>query len=327
MTYHEDCIQDLNHHLSSASGVLIVTHQNPDVDAIGSSLAWQEVLYQQGIQSYIWCDDISYKFFNFLDNHRNVKRAIPDKSKYDTLLVLDASHLKRVKNLDRLNLSLDRMTVVNIDHHPDNSLFGNINYVKNCSSVGEYSTELFEKMRWEINEVVANALYAAVLFDTGCFLNTNVTKETYQTMSLLLEKGADHNVIVEKMFESHDPQSFETFTLALKNKVIRKGAYAYSFLPEDISEGRLKVIEFLRKIEKIHVVLMFKALEKGGIKISLRSKTSFDVSKFSQQFGGGGHHRASGILMQGTLEETIETVIKQLEKDLTDPLFFRENDV
>ena len=326
MTFREDSIQDLNHHLSSASGVLIVTHQNPDVDAIGSSLAWQEALKLQGIETYIWCDDISYKFFDYLENHRSVKRAIPDKSKFDTVLVLDASHFNRVKNIDRLNLDIDHMTVINIDHHPDNSLFGNVNYVKNRSSVGEYSTELFVEMNWEINETIANYLYAAILFDTGCFSNTNVTKETYQVMSTLLQYGANHNYLIEKMYESYPPETFETLKISMENKVVKVKAYAYSYLPKTLSEGRLKIIEFLRKIEGIHVAIMFKELERGIVKISLRSKTNFDVSKFAQLFNGGGHHKASGINIEGALHPTIETVISRLEGALTDPEFYRKAD-
>jgi phosphoesterase RecJ-like protein len=313
-------VRDLEHHLLNASRVLILTHQQPDADAIGSAIAWALQLEAQGISSYIWAAEKLYDLFDYMPSVSLVQNALPKFNDFDTLLVVDCSSASRIKDFDLLNLDLNGMTVINIDHHPDNDYFGNVNIVELISSVGELSSVLFSMLNWTITPDIATCLYAALLFDTGCFTNTNVTPQTFRLSATLLEQGARAMYVTEQMFESFSPASFETLRVGLERLIIRDG-YAYSTLTKEIFEGPVKLIDFIRKLSGIQVAIVFREMENDIIKVNLRSKTLFSVSKFASLFGGGGHHRAAGIMLQGPLQDIEAQICSRLETVLNDPAY------
>ncbi len=314
-------LQDLNHHLLNASRVLILTHQQPDLDAIGSALSWSHQLKAQGISSYIFVADKLYNQFDFLPGLSAVQKNLPKFKDFDTLLVLDCSNLSRVKNIDSLKLDLNSMTVINIDHHTDNTFFGNVNLVEDISSVGELSCMIFSELKWTITPDIATCLYAAILFDTGCFTNTNVSPQTFRVCAQLVQANARAHYVTEQMYESYSQASYATLRVGLERLQVRK-EYAFTSIPKEVREGDIKLIEFIRKLSGIQVALVFREMENGSIKVSLRSKSTFSVSKFAALFGGGGHHRASGIIVEGLLKETMEQMCKKLEDVLPDPSFY-----
>ena len=315
-----ELISDLRHHLFNASRVLIVTHQQPDCDAIGSCLAWSLQLAREGISSYIWTAERLYDQFDYLPSIGQVQQTMPRFTDFDTLLVLDCSSISRVKDLDSLRLDLGGMTVINIDHHPDNTYFGDVNLVYLVSSVGELSTLLFSSLGWELTPDIATCLYAAVLFDTGCFTNTNVTAQTFSVCSELMEAEASVEAVTTAMYESYSLASYETLRIGLDRLQMGKG-YAWTSIPKSASEGPMKIIDFVRKLTGIQVAMVLREMDDDVVKVNLRSKTDFSVSKFAAQFGGGGHHKASGIFMRGSLVEVEHQLCEALDAALLDPSF------
>ncbi len=304
---------------SQAQSILITGHKDPDIDAIGSCIAFKKVLDTFAIPNIVWFEDSLETYATHLPSSNQIKKTIPTYP-IDTLIILDSPHLGRIRNQAAIESLIQRFKpmVINIDHHPDNTLFGNINIVKpGISSVGELLFHIFSYLNWPISSETASCLYAAISFDTGRFLFSNVTERTFLSASKLLRAGAKAYELSQKMYENKTLQTFDLIQIALSRMVIdNKKRFAYTTLPIDAPEGEMKVIDFIRQLGGIDVFVVFSESKNGEVKLNLRSKGGFNVSKFAAQFGGGGHALAAGITMQGTLEEVTQTIIQQLDQCL-----------
>jgi len=309
---------ELKHHLTTCKNVLIVTHQFPDMDGMGACLALYEYLNAHDKKAVVWSSQELGKDFKFLRYAHHVQHKYPSDFKFDTLFVLDASHFNRVKNHQLITYDPDKVTVINIDHHPDNSLFGDINIVPHLSSVGEIMTLFFQAIKADITPTMATSLYAAMSFDTGRFGHNNVTSQTLRLASLLLESGADNFEITQHLDENKSPEDFQLVKYAIENLVVNEDlGYVYTHIPNIYAESHFKVIDFIRLLTGIDIFLVFQEIGTKKVKVNLRSKTKFDVSTFAQKFGGGGHKRASGILVEKPLEATKKEILDELVNDLT----------
>jgi phosphoesterase RecJ-like protein len=311
---------DLSCQLLNASNVLILTHQDPDFDAVGSSLAWYKMLTLHDIPATIYIADDIKNNFSFLPNANLIKGGMIRADQFDTILVLDSSDSSRVKRWNDLTFSEESVTVINIDHHSDNTGFGNYNIVENVSSVGELSFLLFSDLGWVIDEDIATCLYCAILFDTGGFMNSNVTAQTFHVCEHLLTAGATHNDIIETMYESIDVTDYDALKIMLSRLVVTTG-FAYSTLPSDTPSSAINLISYIRRIKNIEVAFIVKETDAGMVKVSLRSKGNFNVSKFAGLFGGGGHFKASGIKVTAELDEFVQEITSRLTESLADPAF------
>lgn len=306
--------QFLDHLKHEAKNVLIVTHRDPDIDALGSCLAMQFQLNRLCIQNTIWtADHLADGDMVFLPGLSNITHSLKQIQRFDTLLVLDCSNLGRVKHSDKLDPFLEDLTVVNIDHHSDNSLFGDINIYEPISSVGELLCGLIETYNWPISKEVATCLFAAMSFDTGRFLHSNTTQLTLQRAAQMVSYGADPFMIGEAMFQNKSKASFDLMQVALNYLTTcpEKG-YVYTVIPFGSPNGEIKVVDFIRQLGGYEIYIVFRERYKGEIRVNLRSKESFNVQEFSAQFGGGGHPCASGISLQGTMEEIQNKILTAL---------------
>ena len=302
--------------LSSYQGILIVTHQDPDLDAIGSCLALHFYLESLSIPHTISVLDSLAPSLSFLPDIHCIHNSFPDLTSIDTLIVLDCSDISRVKGYEALDLAQFN-TVINIDHHPDNTLFGTVNIMEPLSSVGEMLYHLFRSLNWKISSSAATALYAAIIFDTGRFLFSNVTSETLSAASELVSSGADSYSIPQQLYETKSKDTFDLIQYALKNLIVSEDyGYAHTSLPSSMAQIDYKVIDLIRQLGGPEIFFVAQELDSSKVKINLRSKSDFDVSLFSKQFGGGGHKKASGILMQGSLDKVVSSLCQALEAAL-----------
>jgi phosphoesterase RecJ-like protein len=321
MMKSDQTIEDLGHHLTHSAGVLVLTHQDPDFDAIGSSLAWCLQLQKLDVPFYFYVADTVYAQFQFLPYIHLIRQDMPKLSSFDTVLALDCSNLDRIRKWDQLEVGDESsLAIINIDHHQDNRRFGNFNVVEMVSSVGELTCHMFQQLGWSISADQATCLYAAMMYDTGSFLNSNVKPETFRVAATLLEAGADTEKVIQNMYENLTSEDYEALKIMLEHLVV-EGGIAYSILPPEIPNTSLKLIHYIRQLSGIEVALLFRSQENDTVQISLRSKSDFSVSKFSALFGGGGHHRASGIMMAGSLAQVSREVISKLKKSILDPQF------
>lgn len=303
--------------IKEAKRILITAHRFPDTDAAGSCIALAEKLKEQGKDVIIWLADGVHDNFNFLPLTETIEKKFPSNFKFNLLIVLDCSDLNRVKKYEEFDLLNHDYKTINIDHHSDNTFFGDINIVEQISSVGELLFKYFKALNWTINKQLATCLYSAISFDTGRFAYSSVTAQTMTSAAELITCGAEPAPITRALDENRSVEDLDLIKVAIDNLVVNnEKKYAYSVLPKSAPKGKIKLIDFIRKLKDYEVFIIFQELKPYVTKINLRSKTYFNVAQFASQFGGGGHIHAAGILIDNSVNDIKEDLLEKLEKEL-----------
>ncbi|NBV82790.1 bifunctional oligoribonuclease/PAP phosphatase NrnA [bacterium] len=303
-------VEALRRLISGSRRPLITVHRDPDTDAIGSALAWAELLKQTGAQPTIWVADELDAYLRWLPGVDAIQRDWDDAASYDAIWVLDCSNLERVRQHERITGWQGRCPIVNIDHHADNSLFGDVVVVDVISSVGEFLVWIAEQLALPVTPTIATCLYAAICFDTGRFLYSNTTAQTLEAAAILVRTGINPGDLGRQMFESVPSAALSVLNVALSRMVIEpERRLAYTSLPADVGVETIKAVDFIRQIEDADIVVVFRDQGDGTIRVNLRSKRDIAVNTIAHQFGGGGHAKASGIKMVGSLETVMDKVL------------------
>jgi bifunctional oligoribonuclease and PAP phosphatase NrnA len=298
--------------LSRPEPFLLVTHCDPDFDAVGSCIGLQSGLTNIGKSSQIWIPDELPQGSHCLGETHLISTQLPDT--YSTVIFLDAASEGRIRHFEMIDR--DKFWI-NIDHHQDNTLFGDSNWVSKASSVSEMITSLLAVSGWTISTSAANWLYAGIFFDTGGFQHSNVSHETFDATSLLLKFGANPNEISEKLFSPMPLAALYAVQNGLQNlEIDAEAGLAITWIPKSHGEYGYSVVDFIRRLEGIDVVAVFREVEANLTKVNLRSKTEFSVATIAAQFGGGGHHKAAGISLHLPLLDARNQVTAVLKKEL-----------
>ena len=307
-------VQSLLTQFEHTQQALITVHEFPDLDAVGAALALYLYLKSKHKEVTIWIAQPLDDTFDFLPCVDVVVQQIPRDFVFDTIFVLDCSNTDRVRHFSKLPIS-DQL-IVNIDHHPDNEMFGDINYVKIVSSVGEILADLFITNQFTLTPEIATCLYAAVVFDTGRFAYSNVTAHTFKIASNLISAGANVSEI-NSAIEENKSQDDLIYLKSAIDALSIDSDYRIAYTSVTVRKcQKIIVIDFIRQLADIDVFLVFQVLNDNLIKVNLRSKTDFDVSAFSKQFGGGGHRKAAGILYKGSLQNCRDELLSALKNAL-----------
>jgi phosphoesterase RecJ-like protein len=303
---------------------LITAHVNLEGDSLGSQLAMKELLDALGKEAFIYDADQVPEHLRFLPKADRVLNKITSADKFDVALVLDCPTLKRV---GKVADSIKDKFIVNIDHHISNEKFGRINWVDaKASSAGEMVYRLFKDMDVELTKEAALCLYIAILTDTGSFNYDNTSKVTHEIAGELLGYGLDPAEVSENVYERRDIADIKLLGRVLSTvKVDKTGDIAYMELTKkmleetgaDISKSE-GLVNYARSIDKVMVAMLFREDPKypGKIHVSFRAKADADVNKIASSFGGGGHTKASGCVIDGTLAEVENKVIAKVEEML-----------
>ncbi len=305
---------------------LITAHVNLEGDSLGSQLAMKELLEALGKEAFIVDNDKVPEHYKFLPGARDVSNNIDKRLDFDAALVLDCPTLKRI---GRVRDIISKNTpVINIDHHISNERFGYVNWVDaNASSAGEMVYRLFKETGVHLTKEIALCLYIAILTDTGSFNYDNTSSVTHEIAGELLGYGLDPASVSENVYERRSVADIKFLGLVLATlKVNSTGEVAYLEITRSIlrqtgvdvskSEG---FVNYARSIDKVKVAILFREdmKNKKRINVSFRSKGDVDVNKLASHFGGGGHVRASGCVMEGSLAAVEKKVLKKAEEDLS----------
>lgn len=304
---------------------LITAHVNLEGDSLGSQLAMKELLESMGKQAFIIDSDPVPEHYKFLPRAEEISNKIDKKLDFDAALILDCPTLKRIGKVRDL-ISKDKF-VINIDHHISNEEFGSVNWVEpNASSAGEMVYRLFKEIGRPLTKEVALSLYIAILTDTGSFNYDNTSSLTHEIAGELLGYGLEPALVSENVYECRAIDDIKLLGLVLSTVRVNDAAdVAYleitrKMLKEtgaDVSKSE-GFVNYARTIDKVKVGILFKEdlKEDGRINVSFRSKGEVDVNKIASLFGGGGHVRASGCIVEGTLAEVEKKVLAKVEEVL-----------
>lgn len=305
--------QEIRRVLMQYDHILLTAHVSPDGDAIGSLLALQEWLERSGKHAVIALDDdVDDKFF-FLTGAEAIQRpeAVQTNSSWLTV-VLDATDRKRIGGAD----ALIQGPVLNIDHHISNQHFADWEYVRtDCAATGEILASLFSSWEEDVSPSMANALYLAIATDCGFFKFSNTTGHTLRMAALLVEAGAQPNVISEHL-EARSLVKLKALSEVLQHIELYGGNQiaCLSFTPELLQytgEHTGSYIDYIRTIQGVDVAFTVKYIGPQETRVSLRSKRA-DVNAIASAFGGGGHVRAAGCTIAAPLEEAKKMVVKEI---------------
>lgn len=312
--------------IKKCSRFLIVSHVDLEGDALGSELALASLLNKLGKTAYIVTSDKKLvDNYKFLYGGKKIYRRL-DSDKFEAVFIIDCANRERIGKIS--NLIGRKKLIINIDHHRDNQKFGQVNWIDpQASSTGEMIYRLFELTRTKLGKQDALTIYTAILTDTGSFRHANTTSRVFQICSRLLEFGVEPVKVYTKIYENNSAQD-----IALAAQIISKISFAannriawlainQSSLKQIQGKHEVfdKLLDFARSIGTVKVVLIFSQVNKGLIKLNLRSKSPVDVQKVARAFGGGGHKFASGCKFKGTLKQAKQALLKRVKQALKHP--------
>ncbi len=301
---------------------IILPHINPDGDAIGSTMAMYLYLKKQTDTVWLILDDPVPKNLMFLNPMITTLDEFLDlQINVDAIFCMDCSDRLRFGERDIL---LEQSgIVINIDHHKTNTLFGDINIVDaQASSTGEVLFELLTNAHCNIDDDMAKCIYAAISTDTGSFKYSNTSARTMYIAGELIKKGIDLEQINIDLYQNNPIDGYYAFQAAINNArwednkklvitaVTLDDLEKYNMLEME-AEG---VVEFFRDFESVEMVILLKEKEKNIFKVSLRSKCLYDVSTLALQIGGGGHMRAAGGVIEGTMDECVAKLLSMYQQ-------------
>lgn len=297
---------------------LLISHVNPDGDAIGSILALGHVLESLGKTVFYRNEDGVPSSLAFLPHAQAVQQPSDEVLDVDVVFALDCATQPRLGE-KVLHQASGANIMINMDHHKTNTRYGDFNYIDSSSpATGQIIYNLCKTLGYEITDVARDNIYVAVSTDTGSFRYRGTTSETYEMAADLVEKGLNVAKVNEETYEKSPLRQVKLLGEYLSRlSVSPDGKIADWFLPQIVKDD-LKLlpddsedmINHIRAIEGVQIACSFEDIPNNMVRISLRSKSDdYDVSAVAQQFGGGGHARAAGIKLEGPLEDARERVL------------------
>lgn len=305
--------QKIKSTLSQAKNVLVIAHQQPDADALGSMVAIGNWASELGIAHTKFCIDQPIDNLRWLVDFEPIviDPALILEQDYDLVFVLDSGDL-RYAGVDKIVPQLlNHPLIINIDHHATNESFGDLNLV----DVNEVSTtailyKLFRTVGIKVSAKTASAMLAGIIFDTYNFTNPNTNDSALTTASRLLSAGASLPQISDSILKTKTVNALRVWgqilmrlrynsDLGIATTVVTADDLKQGLTSTEVSEG---VANFLNNLSDVTAALILQEQEGGMIKGSLRTNNdNIDVSKFAQIFGGGGHKKAAGFKIKGKL--------------------------
>ena len=301
---------------------LITTHENPDGDAIGSSLGIAQFLRNAGKEVIVHFKDLVPELYRFLPLVDQVLNTVPDRH-YDVCFVLDVGEFRRAGAAITSCQTIG--TFINIDHHITQDLFGAINYIDSAAAAtGVLIYRIIKESGQTLDYNTAICLYTAILTDTGSFRYSNANQEAFTIAGELVSLGINAWYVTEHLYESQPANRLKLLSEALNTLIISpQGDVASVTVTIDMYErtgGTSELtdgfVNYPRSIRGVEVAIFLREIEPGLFKVGFRSKGKVNVAALAALFDGGGHHNAAGCNMEGTITQVRKAVLSRVYEAL-----------
>jgi len=304
---------------------LIVSHQQPDGDAISSTVAAGWLLERLGKSFSMYNEGPVPTRMRHLWNSERIRVAdgLPAGKKFRHIVCVDCADFARIGRAAAW--IAEDAEILNIDHHATNEGFGSLNLVRTeAAATAEIMFELLQTAEIEWNKDIANAIYTGLLTDTGGFRYANTTPFVMSIASFLLDRGADGPALAESLLERMSLEQLLMLQRALPRLTLtpdRKIAWLW-VTEKDLQETGAGnehlegLVAYPRNLEGVEVGMLFKQMGEGAVKVSLRSAGTVDVARVAKGFGGGGHVRAAGCRLEAPLSEAIDRLVAAVQNAL-----------
>lgn len=305
---------------------LIVGHEHPDPDSIGSMLAMYHLLTELGKSCWMMSDDLIPDY-----DWPNIEKILPmEAMPFENAIILDCEPSRTGKMFSMLKQA---KVTFNIDHHQGNP--GNCNY--NIIDPKQPATcmiiyDIFKALNVKLSYESAQPLYAGLVGDTGCFRHSNTSKKVFLAAAELVEHGASPNLTARAIFESKSLEFVRFLGFALgkiqtsfHQQLVWLGLSLADFKQFNLSpDDGDQLIQFVRMIRGSEITILFREVAPNEIRIGFRSHR-IDINQLAKKFDGGGHLLASGAKQSGPLGQVMAKVIQAAEDLLEGELDGRDN--
>jgi phosphoesterase RecJ-like protein len=307
--------------------VALTTHVNADGDGVGSEVALWHLLTARGVRAAIANPTPIPDRFHFLvpKGADHSERAAREIAAADVVVVLDISDTSRLGDLARA--ITHSQAVACIDHHVSGGSLprGPRLVAPEAAATAELVFDLANALGWPVSAEAARALYVGILTDTGAFRFANTTPRALRVAGALLERGVDPESIYESVYASAPEGRVRLTAEVLETLVVeRDRGLAWVTVPPDAlqrhgatADDLDGIVEYPRSIAGVRLALLFRQLANGRVKVSFRSLGDVDVAQLAERFGGGGHRKAAGASLDGTLAEAQGRVLAAAREYLT----------
>lgn len=315
-------LDDILKQINKAETILILSHENPDGDAIGSSVGLCLALLNMGKKAEVLMNEYPANF-SFLPGIENIKEEASFE-KYDMAIVVDCPDINRVYKEYRTYFEKAKVTA-EFDHHSKNSMFADYNIVNHVSpACAEILVSSFEYLNIEITRDIATNLLTGIITDTGGFKNSGITEETFEFAGWALSKGVNLPVIYREAMMVTTKTKFEAEKLTMQRlEFYEDGKVAFTYMTKEDDEkigiepgDHDGIVEIGRNIKGVEVSIFLYEKEDGSFKVSLRSNDYVDVADVCMMFGGGGHIKAAGCTIEMKLEDAKKAILAEVKKHL-----------
>jgi bifunctional oligoribonuclease and PAP phosphatase NrnA len=304
-----ETIQQIVNEIKSCKSFLLTSHESPDGDAIGSTLALASFLGRIGKDVTVHFRDPLPDLYAFLPGAAAVCRNIPDRD-YEMAFVLDIGEKKRAGEEFCRFSKIGR--VVNLDHHLTCENFGDLNLIDaSAAATGVLVYRIAACHGYEFDIETALCLYVSIITDTGSFRYSNANREAFSIAGEMIECGVNAWDVAEKLYENQPQKRLELLAKSLNTLEVVCGGQAASLVvtldmyrstgaDAELTDG---FVNYPRSIRGVEVAIFFRQVDETRVKVGFRSKGKVNVASFAAAFGGGGHHNAAGCTLEGTVEQ------------------------
>ena len=322
----ENFIHVLKSQLSTPKKIVVIPHKNPDGDALGSCLGWKHFLDQMGHSCTVISPNEYPKFLDWLPGQEDIMKYnyTEDAAKKllfeaDLIFTLDFNSLGRIKPMDEI-INRSKGIKVMIDHHEQPEDYADLIYSDpSLGSTCEMVYNIMEALDVsKINKIIGTCLYTGIMTDTGSFRFQSTTSNTHSIVSNLLDLEIDHAQIHRNIYDTYSFGRLKLLGKAISNlvKVEPLQAVYITLNQQELNECEFKkgdtegFVNYGLSLDGIELaIIMIENIQESIVKMSFRSKGTFNVNEFARKhFNGGGHHNAAGGASFESLEATKEKV-------------------
>ncbi len=313
-----ELVRQIYQWITGKKSILLLTHQRADGDAFGSIFAMSHCLNDMGISAFPYVtENVPDRYESFVPKDTLIGKQV-DFNSFDGVMCLDCANKKRIDIPNNTTFSDLPLLCCNIDHHIDNSKYGEINYIDDkCSATTEILSIMIKELSLPCSPECATALLLGIITDTGGYRFNNTTAQTLNIASWLMDKKGDHDQIIAEMYYNESihmlkfqAKLFDEIHFAFDNRL------AYFLITDElldrhgvVSEDAEDVVDIARAIKGVEMICRIQETEEG-MRYSLRSMNpAIPIIEIAHQLGGGGHEMAAGALQKNITIEKAEDLL------------------
>ncbi|MEM8530379.1 MAG: bifunctional oligoribonuclease/PAP phosphatase NrnA [Chloroflexota bacterium] len=308
--------------LSEAHRIVILTHVNPDGDAIGSMLAVYHALKARGKEVHPLASSALPNYVHWLPEVEQITvyESGMNFPEADLIVMVDTATLSRIGPIyDEAAQTITQLPIVIVDHHVTNNGHGTVDFIDStAASTCEMLFQLFSAMELPITPDIATCLLLGLTTDTQSFQTNSTRAESLHVGAELLKHGADQRRVIQEIYYRMPASSAALIGHALHDLYI-DGPIAWTIITQDMmhitqaeDEAGDEITRIIQRIAGIEALVVFKERVDGTTKISLRSQPAYNVATLAQKWGGGGHSQAAGATLMMPPSEAVEKIVPQL---------------